>query len=141
MIQIRKFRLSDYEEVVNLWQKTGLVLRPGDDLEGIRLKLKRDRDLFLIAEKDHKIVGVVIGAWDGRRGWINHLAVSPNFQRLGVARSLLDEVERRLANKGALKVNAQVYRRNKVSLDFFGALGYEVHADLLMVGKTIRRRG
>ena len=141
MIQIRKFRLSDYEEIVNLWQKTGLVLRPGDDLEGIRLKLKRDRDLFLIAEKDHKIVGVVIGAWDGRRGWINHLAVSPNFQRLGVARSLLDEVERRLANKGALKVNAQVYRRNKVSLDFFGALGYEVHADLLMVGKTIRRRG
>jgi len=133
--------LSDYEEIVNLWQKTGLVLRPGDDLEGIRLKLKRDRDLFLIAEKDHKIVGVVIGAWDGRRGWINHLAVSPNFQRLGVARSLLDEVERRLANKGALKVNAQVYRRNKVSLDFFGALGYEVHADLLMVGKTIRRRG
>ena len=92
MIQIRKFRLSDYEEVVNLWQKTGLVLRPGDDLEGISLKLKRDRDLFLIAEKDHKIVGVVIGAWDGRRGWINHLAVSPNFQRLGVGRSLLDEV-------------------------------------------------
>ena len=141
MIQIRKFRLSDYEEVVNLWQKTGLVFRPGDDLEGISLKLKRDRDLFLIAEKDHKIVGVVIGAWDGRRGWINHLAVSLNFRRLGVARSLLDEVEKRLANKGALKVNAQVYRRNKVSLAFFGALGYEVHADLLMVGKTIRRRG
>ncbi|HKM50193.1 MAG TPA: GNAT family acetyltransferase [Candidatus Bathyarchaeia archaeon] len=141
MIQIRKFRLSDYEEIVNLWQKTGLVLRPGDDLEGIRLKLKRDRDLFLIAEKDHKIVGVVIGAWDGRRGWINHLAVSPNFRRLGVARSLLDEVEKRLANKGALKVNAQVYRRNKRSLAFFRALGYEVHADLLMVGKTIRRRG
>ena len=141
MIQIRKFRLSDYEEIVNLWQKTGLVLRPGDDLEGIRLKLKRDRDLFLIAERDHKIVGVVIGAWDGRRGWINHLAVSPNFRRLGVARSLLDEVEKRLANKGALKVNAQVYRRNKRSLAFFRALGYEVHADLLMVGKTIRRRG
>jgi len=141
VIQIRKFRLSDYEEIVNLWQKTGLVLRPGDDLEGIRLKLKRDRDLFLIAEKDHKIVGVVIGAWDGRRGWINHLAVSPNFRRLGVARSLLDEVEKRLANKGALKVNAQVYRRNKRSLAFFRALGYEVHADLLMVGKTIRRRG
>jgi ribosomal protein S18 acetylase RimI-like enzyme len=141
VIQIRKFRLSDYEEVVNLWQKTGLVLRPGDDLEGIGLKLKRDRDLFLIAEKDHKIVGVVMGAWDGRRGWINHLAVSPNFQRLGVGRSLLDEVERRLASKGALKVNAQVHKRNKVSLDFFGALGYEVHADLLMVGKTLRRRG
>jgi len=141
VLRIRKFRLSDYEEVVNLWKKTGLVLRPGDDLEGVGLKLKRDPDLFLIAEKDHKIVGAVMGAWDGRRGWINHLAVSPNFQRLGVARSLLVEVEKRLANKGALKVNAQVYKRNKVSLDFFEALGYEVHADLLMVGKTLRRRG
>ncbi|MGA2785396.1 MAG: GNAT family acetyltransferase [Candidatus Bathyarchaeia archaeon] len=141
MIKIRKFLLSDYEEVVNLWQKSGLVLRPGDELEGIRLKLKRDRDLFLIAEKDHKIVGVVMGAWDGRRGWINHLAVSPNFQRLGIGRSLLDEIEKRLAKKGALKVNAQVHRWNKVSLDFFESLGYEVHADLLMVGKTIKRRG
>lgn len=138
-MRIREFETCDYEKVVELWKNSGLVLRPGDELEGIKLKLERDSDLFLIAEEDHEIVGVVMGAWDGRRGWINHLAVKPDHQRRGIGISLIQELEKRLTQKGARKVNAQIYRSNAKSIEFFKSAGYEVHSDLVMVGKFLKK--
>lgn len=134
---LREFRITDYERVLALWRRVGLIIRPGDDLESIRLKLQRDSDLFLVSEENQVIIGVVMGAWDGRRGWINRLAIDPAFQRRGVATRMLEEVEARLSQKGAKKVNAQVYEWNERSLQFFKARGYEVHSDLVMVGKQL----
>ncbi len=136
-MHIREFSITDYAETIKLWKTTGLILRPGDDLEGIKTKLQRDPDLFLVAEDGHEIVGVVLGAWDGRRGWVNHLAVRPDHQRAGVGRALLSELERRLVKKGARKVNAQIYKQNVASFEFFKSVGYEVHSDLVMVGKYL----
>ena len=138
-LQIREFQLGDYEEVVELWKECGIILRPGDELKGIKLKLERDKDLFLVAENDQHILGVVLGAWDGRRGWINHLAVRSGHRRSGVGKALVRELERRLAQKGALKVNAQIYKSNEQSLAFFKALEYEIHSDLIMVGRRLKR--
>ena len=115
-----------------------MIIRPGDDLESIRLKLMRDPDLFLVAEDGAEVVGCVLGAWDGRRGWLNHLAVKPSHQRRGIAKALVSEAERRLVEKGAKKVNAQVYHWNTESLEFFKAAGYEVHSDLIMIGKYLK---
>lgn len=139
ILQIREFKVEDHGEVVKLWKETGLVIRPGDEFEGINLKLERDPDLFLIAEEDGMIAGVVMGAWDGRRGWIYHLAVKPNHQRKGVATALIQELEKRLVRKGAKKVNAQIYEWNSESVDFFRAIGYEVHSDLIMIGKMLSK--
>ncbi len=138
-MRIREFQLADYEKVVELWREAGIVLRPGDEREGIELKLQRDPDLFLVAEDDQQILGVVLGAWDGRRGWINHLAVRSDHRRSGIGKSLVKELERRLAGKGALKVNAQIYKSNRVSVEFFKSLNYEVHSDLIMVGRNLRQ--
>jgi ribosomal protein S18 acetylase RimI-like enzyme len=135
---IREFQLSDYDEIMSLWKSAGLIIRPGDELDGIRLKLQRDPDLFMVAEDENGIVGVVMGAWDGRRGWINHLAVKPAYQRRGIGEALVNELVKRLAERGARKVNAQVYRSNEKSLAFFKSLGFEVHADLLMIGKQLK---
>jgi ribosomal protein S18 acetylase RimI-like enzyme len=139
-MRIRTFSLRDYEEVVELWKRAGLILRPGDDLEGVKLKLKRDPDLFLVSEDvNHEIIGVVMGAWDGRRGWINHLAVRPDRQREGVGKALTDELEMRLFRRGAAKVNAQVYKWNRNSINFFKSRGYQVHSELVMIGKMLRK--
>ena len=136
-LRIREFSIEDYSEVVKLWRESGLIIRPGDELEGIRLKLERDPDLFLIAEETGAIMGVVMGAWDGRRGWINHLAVTPSQQRRGIGTALIRELENRLARKGTKKVNAQINQWNQKSIEFFKALGYEVHTDLIMIGKML----
>jgi ribosomal protein S18 acetylase RimI-like enzyme len=137
-IRIREFQITEYDEVYDLWKKAGLIIRPGDDLLGVRVKLQRDPDLFLVAEDSRRIVGCVLGAWDGRRGWINHLAVEASHQRKGVGSSLIRELEKRLIQKGARKVNAQVYKSNTRSVEFFKAAGYEIHSDLIMVGKQLK---
>ena len=67
-MRIREFRASDYPVVFDLWNEAGLEIRPGDQLEEVKLKLQRDPDLFLVAEGEDEIVGSVMGAWDGRRG-------------------------------------------------------------------------
>jgi len=138
-MRIREFHLADYGDVVDIWKRAGLILRPGDELDGVKVKLQRDPDLFLVAEEYGEIVGVVMGAWDGRRGWINHLAVAPNRQRQGIGRALIEELEKRLLEKGAKKVNAQIYRWNTKSFDFFKSVGYEAHSDLVMIGKYIKQ--
>ena len=135
---VREFRITEYAAVCDLWKGAGLIIRPGDDLEGIKTKLQRDPDLFLVAEDSGRIIGCVLGAWDGRRGWINHLAVAPSHQRKGVGLILIEELETRLTHKGARKVNAQIYKSNTRSFQFFKAAGYEVHSDLIMVGKELK---
>ena len=138
-VKIREFRIDEYNLVFELWKQAGLIVRPGDDLEGIKVKLERDADLFLVAEDGGTIVGCVLGAWDGRRGWINHLAVAPAHQRKGVGSALISELERRLGLKGARKINAQIYKWNQKSLEFFKASGYEAHSDLIMIGKQVNQ--
>ena len=137
-LNIRKFRMEDYSSVLELWKLAGLTIRPGDERDDVRLKLQRDPELFLVAEENGEIVGTVMGAWDGRRGWIYHLAVRPNQQRKRIGTTLLGEVENRLIAIGAKKVNAQVYTSNHRSLDFFKAAGYQAQPDLVMIGKYLR---
>jgi len=80
-----------------------------------------------------------MGAWDGRRGWINTLAIRPDHKRKGIGTRLVHELEKRLTRKGARKINAQIYRSNTRSLLFFKAIGYEVHNDLIMIGKIVKK--
>ena len=136
-VEIEEFDIKDYDAVSGLWKEAGLIIRPGDDLDGIRLKLQRDPDLFLVARDNGVLVGCVMGGWDGRRGWIYHLAVKPSYRRQATAKALLHELEGRLAKLGAKKVNAQVYESNATSLRFFKACGYNVHSDLVMIGKGL----
>ena len=138
-MKIREFKIDDYQTVRELWQTAGLTFRPGDELEDIKLKLQRDPDLFLVAEQNDRIAGSVIGGWDGRRGWIYHLAVKPENQRKGIGVALVREIEKRLVAKGAKKVNAQVYKWNEKSSEFFKAIGYETQPDLIMIGKHLRK--
>ena len=138
-MKIREFKIDEYPTVRDLWQAAGLILRPGDDLDGFKLKLQRDADLFLVAEQDDEIVGSVIGGWDGRRGWIYHLAVKPEHQGKGIGVGLVREVEKRLVAKGAKKVNAQVSKSNERSSQFFKVIGYEAQPDLMMIGKQLTK--
>lgn len=136
-VQIREFDIDDYGFVRRLWTEAGLVIRPGDDLEGVRLKLQRDPDLFLVARDGSEIIGSVMGGWDGRRGWIYHLAVKPARRRQGIAKALIAELESRLIRKGAKRVNAQIYTSNNTSVRFFESCDYELRSDLIMIGKTL----
>jgi len=136
-IGIQDFVLEDYAAVARLWKSCGFEERPGDSLSGIKKKLERDPDLFLVAKEGEKVVGVVIGAWDGRRGWIYHLAVDPDARRRKVGSALVREVERRMQKKGVLRVHALIMERNTPSLNLFEVLRYDRQDDLVVVGKQL----
>lgn len=125
-MKIRTFVMSDYPQVIKLWSEAGLEFRPGDEEEGIRTKITRDPEFFLVAEDRGRIVGSVMGAWDGRRGWIHHLGVRPSHQRRRIATRLIAELESRMRQKGVLKVNALIYEWNDVSVAFFSENGYRI---------------
>jgi len=135
--KLREFRMKDYKDVRGLWERCGLEIRVGDRENEIRRKVTRDPDLFLVAEEDGRIVGSLMGAWDGRRGWLYHLGVLPGCRRRGIATELVEEVERRMKAKGVVKVNALVYNTNIPSLAFFERMGYPVDRSVSFLGKKL----
>ncbi len=136
-MRVRQFSMEDYRAVRALWVESGLEIRPGDSEAEVERKVSRDAELFLVAEEKGRIVGTVMGAWDGRRGWIYHLGVLPAFQRKGVASALVKEVEERMTRKGVLKVNAVVFKTNDRSLRFFRKAGYDLDDRSLLHGKLL----
>jgi len=72
-----------------------------------------------------KLVGSVIGTHDGRKGWINRLAVHPSYRHRGLAKRLVAEVEGRLSQLGLEVIACLILRENTASLQLFQSLGYE----------------
>lgn len=136
-IRLRRFDMADHEAVDALWRRAALWMRPSDGAEQIALKLTRDPDLFLVAVVGPRIVGVTMGGWDGRRAYVYHLAVDPEWQRRGVAGLLMDELEARFRAKGALKAKLQIVTGNDVSLAFFAARGYSLESVCQPWGKEL----
>lgn len=139
-LSIRPFEMADYEAVFALWLASapGIEIRPSDNRAEVEKRLRRDQDLFLVAQREGRIVGVVMGGWDGRRGWIHHLAVATEWQGQGVASALVGQLEERLLALGCLKVNLLVRRVNEAARSLYAALGYQEAPALVAMGKEIR---
>jgi ribosomal protein S18 acetylase RimI-like enzyme len=152
VVVLREFTLADYDAVLCLWQGAGpgVEIRPSDSRDQVAKKLARDPDLFLVAEiaddGGHQarrraglpaIVGVIMGAWDGRRGWLHHLTVAPAYRHRGIATALILEVERRLRAKGCLKINLLVRANNAEARRLYRRLGYEDMPTIVAMGKEL----
>jgi len=138
-IIIREFNFpDDYLEAFELWKNSGagISVARSDSLDEIEKKLNYAPDLFLVAEIMGKLIGTVIGGFDGRRGMIYHLAVSRQFQKLGVGKMLMNEVESRLRSKGCLKSYLMVTKENTQVIDYYQNLGWNV-MDLCVMGKEL----
>lgn len=138
-MKIRTFNLDrDYEAVRELWEMCapGIQISVTDDYEGLRHKLERDPELFLVAVEGQTIIGSVIGGYDGRRGLVYHLAVAPIHRRRGVGRRLMETLEDRLKALGCYKYYLLVTRENEAALGFYESLGCEP-MDLHLLRKVI----
>ena len=123
-MQIREFIEKDTKAVIALWVRCRLVVPSNNPLKDIERKLKVDRDLFLVGTLENKIVATVMGGYDGHRGWINYLAVDPDYRNNGYGRLIMEEVEQRIRAKGCSKINLQVRTTNKAVIEFYQSLGY-----------------
>lgn len=93
----------------------------------IRRKLSVQRELFLVAVLESELVGTTaMAGFDGHRGWVYYVAVSPRHRRQGIGRALLERVEEGLVKLGCSKLNLQVRDSNAEVVSFYKRLGYEV---------------
>ncbi len=76
------------------------------------------------------------GSYDGHRGWIYSLAVSPNLQRSGIGTALINHAEAALKAQGCMKINLQIMKGNEKVQAFYETVGYSVEEHVSM-GKQI----
>ncbi|MGP7817137.1 GNAT family acetyltransferase [Niallia sp. 01092] len=124
-MNFREFTLNDFDSVIELWLKAGLTLSRSDTYEGMKKKLKRDSELFFVVENDNKVVGAVMGSYDGRRGWINHLAVDPDYQGKNIGHQIMKELESRFKQIGCEKLNLLIELENEKVQEFYKKQGFK----------------
>src|ERR1700693_1613058 len=109
-IRFRDCTPDDCAEVLRLWKAAGATPSITDTLEEVRRTVADPSAIFLVAtDADGRVVGSVIGGWDGWRGNIYRLAVAPEARRHKVAGALMREVSDRLRReKGARRITALV---------------------------------
>lgn len=123
-VVIRELRAVDGEQLRRLWAEAGFRSLGDDDLSLARMA-RRNPGLLLVAAEGSRIVGSALGAWDGRRGWIYHVATAASHRRRGIATQLLDRVERGLRDLGCPKVSVLVRDQNEDGRAFWLGRGYE----------------
>jgi len=136
-ILIRRFKPADYSRIMNLWQEAGLPAKPSgrDSREEIERQTGLDNVAFLVADSGKNIVGTVVASHDGRKGWINRLAVDPAFRNRGVARQLVEASEAWFETCGLGIFACLIEAWNEDSMRFFEKAGYEKHAEIIYFTK------
>ena len=139
-LTIRRFRPGDEADVVELWRGSDLLRPANDPARDIARKGRVGGHLFLVALLGERIVGSVMGGYEGHRGWINYLAVSPSCRRRGIGRRLMEEVEGLLRADGCPKINLQVRTSNRAVVAFYAALGF-TEDPVVSLGKRLVDEG
>jgi ribosomal protein S18 acetylase RimI-like enzyme len=107
-----------------------------DPVQDIRRKLAVQRELFLVATVNAKLVGTAMGGYDGHRGWVHYVAVHPDHRRRGIGTALMREIEKRLAALGCPKLNLQVRGSDEDAVTFYKKIGFAIEERVSM-GKLL----
>ena len=137
-VAMREFVIGDYDPVVALWCKEeGVEICEGDSREEITEYLKRNPGLSRVAEASGEIVGAALCGHDGRRGWIYHLAVAPQYRGRGIGKMLLDDCVRGLREAGLKRAIILVAGDNPAGHQFWLRNGWEDIAMAIAMTKEL----
>ena len=139
MVNTRVMTAGDYDAVYDLWIHTpGMGLNAFDDSrEGIEKFLKRNPTTSYVAECGGRIVGVIMAGHDGRRGYIYHTAVLPEYRNQGIARKLVDSAMSALEAEGINKAALVAFKTNELGNGFWESIGFTEREDLVYRNKNI----
>jgi ribosomal protein S18 acetylase RimI-like enzyme len=123
--------VSDYEEMISLWQEAeGVKLRDADSYDGIHKYLHRNPGLSFVAEDNGIIIGTIMAGHDGKRGYIQHLAVIPNQRKSGIGSELLSLCIQALKKEGILKSHIHVLSNNEPAKSYWSNRGWVKRTDI-----------
>lgn len=132
-LRYRTLAVSDHAALMDLWRNCdGISLREADSLQKMEKYLQRNPGLSFVAEADGAIVGSLMAGHDGRRGYIQHLAVANRLRRQGIAGRLLELCLQALKREGIEKSHVHVLNSNHVGNDFWSRRGWIHRAEIEM---------
>ncbi|GHP12816.1 N-acetyltransferase [Lentilactobacillus fungorum] len=139
LVGIRKMTVTDYPDAYALWKVTpGMNLREFDDsFKEISRLIQFNPDFCFVAEQNHQLIGTILGATDGRRGRIYHLAVAKTAQRQGIGTKLVNLVIERLREVGISKISATVMKHNHAGAAFWQKLKFSERLEIETFTKII----
>ncbi len=135
-MKIRTFQPGDEAAVITLWQECGLTRPWNDPRADIARKLTEQPELFVVGTVGTTLVATAMIGFDGHRGWVYYLAVSPEHRRRSYGRALMQEAERLLIERGCPKLNLMVRSSNTAVIEFYRKLEY-VPNDVVSLGKRL----
>ena len=132
MAKIRKLDIDDYDGIIRVWSDAGLEFKPQgrDRREMIALEMALPQCAFFGLYEDERMIGVVIVNWDGRRGWINRLAIDPDYRGKRLAGELIKAGEDFLYAKGAVVICGLIHEINFPSMSCFENYGYSCESEI-----------
>lgn len=133
---VRPYRTDDEESLVSLWQVCELTVPWNNPHKDIARKLQVQPELFLVGILDSRLIATVMGGYDGHRGWINYLAVHPDFQGNGYGQGIMNSVETALREMGCPKINLQIRTGNDKIGSFYQKLGF-TNDHVVSMGKRL----
>jgi ribosomal protein S18 acetylase RimI-like enzyme len=137
MIEIVPFLPADYDEVMVLWASSeGLTLREADSRDAVERYLSRNPGLSFVARDEGQVVGAVLAGTDGRRGYLQHLAVAPSHRGQGTGRALAERAVGRLRALGIAKCHLMVRQENAGARAFWEHLGWSERGDITLMSLT-----
>ncbi len=135
---VREFTMDDYDSAVALWSSTeGIGLSQADERQNIARYLSRNPGQSFVATADGGLVGAVLAGNDGRRGFLNHLAVAPAWRHRGVGRALVKRSLDALASQGMRKCHIFVLAANEEGKRFWSRLGWEERTTLVVMSSDV----
>ena len=122
---------TDLEADLELWAGTeGVGLNESDAPDQLQCFLSRNPGLSVVARNGYRIIGAVLCGHDGRRGYLHHLAVLPEYRGRGLGRELVESCLASLAALRILKCNIFLYADNEPGEHFWNHCGWKARADL-----------
>jgi len=131
-ITITPMTMADYDEAIALWLVTeGMGLRPADERQHIARYLERNPGLSFVARDGERLVGTVLLGHDGRRGYLQHLAVDKTYRGQGIGRALVERALEALRAEGINKCHLFVIKSNAPAIDFWSHMGWFKRDDIV----------
>lgn len=142
-LQIQEMTIADYDEVRQLWgESEGLELGAADTRSAIAAFLERNPGLSFVARQEGQLVGAVLCGHDGRRGYIDNLAVRLSHRRQGIGRMLASRCVYTLIQIGIRKWHLFVRENNQEAIVFWSKLGWHQRVELVtMSNRTLENPG
>lgn len=132
-MKIENFTMKNYDNIIGLWRKAGISVGSTDSENEIKKMLTLNPNLFLIGKVNNKVIAVVMGGFDGRRGYVHHLAVDPLHQKKGYGKMIMDELINRFRKIGVHKIHLFIERDNQDVINFYKNLEWQIRDDLIMM--------